>query len=102
MFAPAWSQRTAEDDPGAPFFNDTTKYVVSETATAETWRNSKIIGAYDPEKIQKLKDEVAATSTSAAAPRSCARCSPTAWSTTCTCSSIRSPAAAARRSSRRA
>jgi dihydrofolate reductase len=29
MFEPAWSQRTAEDDPGAPFFNDTTKYVVS-------------------------------------------------------------------------
>ena len=29
MFEPAWSTRTAEDDPGAPFFNDTTKYVVS-------------------------------------------------------------------------
>ncbi|MBV9319848.1 MAG: dihydrofolate reductase family protein, partial [Mycobacterium sp.] len=29
MFAPAWSGRTAEDDPGAPFFNDTHKYVVS-------------------------------------------------------------------------
>ena len=28
MFAPAWSTRTVEDDPGAPFFNDTTKYVV--------------------------------------------------------------------------
>ncbi len=23
MFEPAWSSRTAEDDPGAPFFNDT-------------------------------------------------------------------------------
>jgi dihydrofolate reductase len=23
MFAPAWSTRTVEDDPGAPFFNDT-------------------------------------------------------------------------------
>ena len=23
MFAPAWSQRTVEDDPGAPFFNET-------------------------------------------------------------------------------
>jgi hypothetical protein len=29
MFEPVWSQRTVEDDPGAPFFNDTTKYVVS-------------------------------------------------------------------------
>jgi RibD C-terminal domain. len=33
MFEPAWSVRTAEDDPGAPFFNDTTKYVVSSTLT---------------------------------------------------------------------
>src|ERR671914_484172 len=24
MFEPAWSKRTVEDDPGAPFFNDTT------------------------------------------------------------------------------
>ena len=33
MFEPAWSVRTVEDDPGAPFFNDTTKYVVSGTLT---------------------------------------------------------------------
>ena len=33
MFYPAWSTRTVEDDPGAPFFNDTTKYVVSGTLT---------------------------------------------------------------------
>ena len=44
MFEPAWSSRTAEDDPGAPFFNDTTKYVVSRTLTEATWRNSEIIG----------------------------------------------------------
>ena len=37
MFEPAWSQRTVEDDPGAPFFNDTTKYVVSSTLTSTTW-----------------------------------------------------------------
>ncbi|MGH2930826.1 MAG: dihydrofolate reductase family protein, partial [Solirubrobacteraceae bacterium] len=29
QFAPAWSGRTAADDPGAPFMNDTPKYVVS-------------------------------------------------------------------------
>ena len=60
MFAPAWSTRTAEDDPGAPFFNDTTKYVVSGTLTdAEgTWRNSQAVGAYDPEAIRGLKSEV--------------------------------------------
>ena len=58
MFEPAWSTRTVEDDPGAPFFNDTTKYVVSGTLTDATWRNSKIIGAYDPGAIRSLKDEV--------------------------------------------
>jgi dihydrofolate reductase len=58
MFEPAWSTRTVEDDPGAPFFNDTTKYVVSSTLTEGTWRNSEIIGPYDPDRIRKLKDEV--------------------------------------------
>jgi len=58
MFEPAWSTRTVEDDPGAPFFNDTTKYVVSSTLTKATWRNSKIIGPYDPDAIRGLKDEV--------------------------------------------
>ncbi len=58
MFEPGWSTRTVEDDPGAPFFNDTTKYVVSATLTTATWRNSTIIGPYDPEVIQRLKDEV--------------------------------------------
>src|SRR3954454_5864820 len=33
QFEPAWSTRTVEEDPGAPFFNDTTKYVVSSTLT---------------------------------------------------------------------
>ena len=58
MFEPAWSTRTVEDDPGAPFFNDTTKYVVSATLQNATWRNSKIVGPYDPEAIRSLKDEV--------------------------------------------
>ena len=58
-FEPAWSSRTAEDDPGAPFFNDTTKYVVSGTLTDPTWRNSEVIGPYDPERIRSLKAEVA-------------------------------------------
>jgi dihydrofolate reductase len=58
MFEPAWSTRTVEDDPGAPFFNDTTKYVVSSTLDNATWRNSQIIGPYDPDAIRSLKDEV--------------------------------------------
>jgi dihydrofolate reductase len=57
MFEPVWSKRTAEDDPGAPFFNDTTKYVVSGSLSNATWRNSQLIGRYDPEAIRRLKEE---------------------------------------------
>ncbi|WP_129667861.1 dihydrofolate reductase family protein [Phytoactinopolyspora endophytica] len=57
MFEPSWSTRTADDDALAPFFNDTAKYVVSATLTTTTWRNSKIIGQYDPTVIQTLKEE---------------------------------------------
>ena len=58
MFEPAWSTRTVEEDPGAPFFNDTTKYVVSASLKTATWRNSELIGPYDPGTIRSLKDEV--------------------------------------------
>ncbi|MEU6188830.1 dihydrofolate reductase family protein [Nocardia sp. NPDC047038] len=58
MFAPAWSTRTVEDDPGAPFFNDTTKYVVGASEPQVEWANSTRVGAYDPEVIRKLKDEI--------------------------------------------
>jgi dihydrofolate reductase len=58
MFEPAWSTRTVEDDPGAPFFNDSTKYVVSGTLTGATWRNSEIIGPYDADAIRGLKERL--------------------------------------------
>ena len=58
MFEPAWSKRTVEDDPGAPFFNDTTKYVVSATLANTTWRNSELVGRYDAGAIRRLKGEV--------------------------------------------
>jgi dihydrofolate reductase len=58
QFAPAWSGRTAEDDPGAPFMNETSKYVVSGTLESADWNNSTIIGAYDAERIRSLKEEV--------------------------------------------
>ena len=58
MFEPAWSSRTVEDDPGAPFFNDTTKYVVSGTLTEGTWRNSEIVGPYDAAALRRLKEEL--------------------------------------------
>src|SRR4051812_14819434 len=59
MFEPAWSTRTAEEDPGAPFFNDTTKYVVSGTLQDPTWRNSEVVGPYSADAIRRLKDEAA-------------------------------------------
>jgi dihydrofolate reductase len=59
MFAPAWSGRTAAEDPGAPFFNDTPKYVVSATRrSADEWQNSTVAGRYDPAAIASLKDQV--------------------------------------------
>src|ERR1051325_5353750 len=58
MFEPGWSMRTVEDDPGAPFFNDTMKYVVSGTLTTPTWRNTHVVGPYDADAIRALKEEV--------------------------------------------
>ena len=57
MFAPAWSTRTVEDDPGASFFNDTPKYVVSSTLQdAESiWHNSTVLGRYNADAIRDLK-----------------------------------------------
>jgi dihydrofolate reductase len=57
MFYPAWSTRTADDDPGAPFFNETKKYVVSGTLQDAPWNNSEILGAYDASRIKQLKDD---------------------------------------------
>ena len=58
MFAPAWSPRTAADDPGAPFMNDSPKYVVASTRPSVDWSNSTVIGPYDAAAIRRLKDEV--------------------------------------------
>ncbi|CAM3960168.1 dihydrofolate reductase family protein [Smaragdicoccus niigatensis] len=57
MFAPAWRERTTEDDPGAPFFNESEKLVVGSNPPAEEWNNTTFIGSYDAAKIQQLKDE---------------------------------------------
>lgn len=56
---PAWSSRDMSDDPGAPFFNNTPKYVVSGTRTdAEGWNNSHLLGAYDVETVRRFKDGI--------------------------------------------
>lgn len=57
-FAPAWSGRTAEQDPGAPFMNESPKYVVSGTLQSADWNNSTILGAYSADAIRTLKDQV--------------------------------------------
>src|SRR5437667_11583458 len=58
MFAPAWSIRTAADDPGAPFMNESPKYVVSATLQNADWKNSTILGAYSADAIRALKDRI--------------------------------------------
>jgi dihydrofolate reductase len=57
-FAQAWSGRTAEDDPGAPFMNESPKYVVSGQLENAEWKNSTVLGAYSAESIRSLKDRV--------------------------------------------
>ena len=56
MFAPSWSSRTAEDDPGAPFMNESPKYVVSSTLQEAEWNNSTILGPYDAGAIGELRE----------------------------------------------
>jgi dihydrofolate reductase len=60
-FAPAWSGRTAEEDPGAPFMNETPKYVVSSTLQSADWQPSTVLGAYSADAIRDLKGRVDGT-----------------------------------------
>ncbi len=59
MFAPAWAGRTAEDDPGAPFFNETPKFVVGSTPPSAAWEPTAHLGRYDAARIRQLKAETA-------------------------------------------
>jgi len=58
LFAPTWSTRTAADDPGAPFMNETPKYVVTSTLGSADWSNSTVLGPYSADAIRSLKDRV--------------------------------------------
>ena len=58
LFARSWPDRTAEDDPGAPFMNESPKYVVSGTLKSAEWKNSTILGPYDANAIRDLKDRI--------------------------------------------
>jgi dihydrofolate reductase len=66
MFAPAWSTRTADDDPGAPFFNDTHKHVVSSTLQNPSWGPASVL-PYDVAAIKALKESSARVYTSGSA-----------------------------------
>ena len=56
MFEPAWSKRTAAEDPGAPFMNGSRKYVVSKTLKETTWNNSEIVDGYSADAIRAIKE----------------------------------------------
>jgi dihydrofolate reductase len=58
VFAPAWSGRSADEDPGAPFFNESPKYVVSSSLVTADWNNSTILGPYRADIIRDLKHKV--------------------------------------------
>ncbi len=55
-FAASWPHRT-DEDPGAPYFNSTRKYVVSTTLDKAEWNNSVIIKDNVVEAIAKLKQQ---------------------------------------------
>lgn len=55
LFAPAWSVRTVEDDPGAPFLNDTPKHVISATLRDPGWGLVSVLDGYDPAVIHALE-----------------------------------------------
>jgi len=55
MFAPAWRDRTVDEDPGAPFFNDTEKFIVGANDPSEQWSNTTLLGAYDAARLREFK-----------------------------------------------
>jgi dihydrofolate reductase len=56
MFATSWPDRSADDDPGAPFMNESEKYVVSGTLESTDWSNSTILGSYNAKEIGAVKE----------------------------------------------
>jgi hypothetical protein len=57
QFGPAWSTRTVEEDPGAPFFDETPTYVVSGTLTDPDWPPGTVLGPYDPHSTARWRSE---------------------------------------------
>lgn len=59
VFAAAWPQRTADDDPAAPWMNEAAKYVVSTTLRAPQWQNTTVIDGDVVERVTELKRQSA-------------------------------------------
>jgi dihydrofolate reductase len=74
MFAPAWSTRTVDDDPGAPFFNDTHKYVVGATEPNVDWGRPPVSGRTTPTRSADSRARPSAPSSPPAVAPSSARC----------------------------
>ena len=56
-FAGDWAPRTVDDDPGADFMNNTTKFVVSTTLEEAAWANSTVLRGDLGDEITRLKDQ---------------------------------------------
>jgi dihydrofolate reductase len=70
MFESAWSTRTAADDPGVPFMNDTMKYVVSSTMEKAPGATPRSSAASTPPSSIGSRTVCPAAFTSAEAERS--------------------------------
>ena len=93
---PAWRDRTVEDDPGAPFFNETEKLVVGAQ------RARRGVGQHHPPRRLRRRRDPPAQGRARRRhlhlrqrPAGPGAARATAWSTTCTCSSTRSRSARA-------
>ena len=92
MFAPAWSARTAAEDPGAPFMNDSPKYVIASGppsgSSGGTRRSSDPMSAAAIRALKDREDGGIYVSGSGTLVRAMW---PTGSSTSCTSSSTPSP-----------
>jgi dihydrofolate reductase len=54
-FEAYWRDKTAEEEPYAPYINRTQKFVVSRTLTSVDWQNSTLITGNASEEVTRLK-----------------------------------------------
>jgi len=54
-FEAYWRDKTAEEEPYAPYINQTQKFVVSKTLTSVDWQNTTLITGNASEEVARLK-----------------------------------------------